>query len=243
MKKLYILFLLPFTIACDSDKKVEHRENKNDSTEIRNEMIESDFCSQWSSHYDCKSDCSVKEENGKKIFNISVFDGKNLELLEPDIIASRIALSSYQYFRDSTNSKYDLYQAVVIPAKDSDSTVLNFEIEQLNVLEAKTKICEDFLFLLADNKYDQLSSSFAPEVLEMTSEESIIETFTQLEQNFGTLLSSNILGFSQPKLKDIGDKEIPLFQLKVVLVREKQNINLTFIMSMDPTDNGIYGFN
>ncbi len=230
MNKILILSVLNIIVSCTLNVKGQDLKS------------EKELCSQWSNHYDCKCDCSIVNENGKKVLSMTLSNGNNLNLLDSDVISSRVALTNYQYYKDSTSKGYNEYQIIVINPESLDSVKFNYTPEQLSLLETKTKICENYLYLLAENKIEELPSYFAPEVFEKTSEKEIKETFKQLDDVYGKLISANILGFSQPKEKVINDKKVRLFQLKVVMIREKENINLTFIMNLDPNDSGIYGF-
>ena len=184
------------------------------------------------------------EEGSRKTFTIELSGGKILSELEPEKVASHAAYMLYRRLSKEERINYTHVVCIIDQKRTngSRSSEIEFSMNDLELVTMKSGIIGEISDLIAVYDLDGLFSKMPAELQEDIDREAFETGLRSSEEDYGIILDQLITGFVFFET-ELEGKNYALIQIYTTFIREKENVRGHLVVSTDPEDDRIFGFN
>lgn len=241
MKKVFYITLVSLIFSCSSESATNNHADSNKKTDSTkdNSTPEEYFTKKTAKFYNCSSAYKINEINGKKSIIATLNSAGLINSISPELVTSRFSFVLFSQLRDSSAILYDTYVCEIIQS-NGDTIVDSYTKDLLEMFEIKSQVADKFGDCIKLEDYDKMASLFSPEITEISSQ-FLKATFEPLNNQYGKVKATRLVGFTKFKTKEIEGKQIELFFVKIAQERQHEIVILGLVMTTNKDDLYIYG--
>jgi hypothetical protein len=181
-------------------------------------------------------------EGSKKYFELKLSESQYINSVAAEEPASFSALTIYRNLSEEEKDKYThIKTSVEQQAGDSEKTTeFEYTIQKLKTVEAKLALIKPLQEILKHRHYEQLTQQLDSSAFRNFDMKTFYAQLDTIASACGEINDYHLHAFTFFE-SEVDQEQKPLLELKGVLVRNKQNVRISVILSTLPEDNRIYG--
>ncbi len=180
-------------------------------------------------------------EETKKVLEMELSGGKNLDLIDAKFTATNAAVIMYDNLAESEKAKYTHIKCAVMQ-NSNDRTEVECAMADLQKYSQKKLLFYDCATFIGNGDYQLLFDNFATEITENVNKDYLINYLDSLKEVNGSANGSRILGFSKVEA-EMNNNQYTLIAIDGLIMNENEPMYLKIMVSQDDQDDKIYGMN